>query len=224
LEFTGLTRTDAVNKQTEIEGDIAKSLGVSPHDVTIISITEVEVRRRRRLLAKKLVIVYEVKVQDEAAATALKNTMTSTTFKESIETNVESTTGVPVTVTATEPVVADTAATKAPAAGSLSSSGRQKSNTVKEPNKVSSSNHQLIVFVLVGVIICLCGIVTCCCCFFIYDKFVKKKKNADVIQRNQPQQKVIEIRNIPNPMATSNIDSDNRSDTEQAIAHHSVLI
>jgi hypothetical protein len=120
LEFTGLTKTEAEGKKTELQGDIAKSLGVSSTDVTIISITEVDVRRRRRLLAKKLVIVYEVKVKDEAAATALKTKMTSTEFKASIKTNVEATTGATVTVTAKTPVVADTTTTKAGTTGTVS--------------------------------------------------------------------------------------------------------
>jgi hypothetical protein len=120
LEFTGLTKAEADGKKTELEGDIAKSLGVSSTDVTIISITEVDVRRRRRLLAKKLVIVYEVKVKDEAAATALKTKMTSTEFKASIKTNVEATTGATVTVTAKTPVVADTTTTKAGTTGTVS--------------------------------------------------------------------------------------------------------
>jgi hypothetical protein len=114
LEFTGLTKAEADGKKTELEGDIAQSLGVSSTDVTIISIKEVDARRRRRLLAKKLVIVYEVKVKDEAAATALKTKMTSTEFKASIKTNVEATTGKTVTVTAKTPVVTDTTTTKAP--------------------------------------------------------------------------------------------------------------
>jgi hypothetical protein len=120
LEFTGLTLAEADGKKTELQGDIAKSLGVSSTDVTIISITEEDVRRRRRLLAKKLVIVYEVKVKDEAAATALKTKMTSTEFKASIKTNVEATTGKPVTVTAKTPVVADTTTTKAGTTGTVS--------------------------------------------------------------------------------------------------------
>jgi hypothetical protein len=64
--------------------------------------------------------VYEVKVKDEAAATALKTKMTSTEFKASIKTNVEATTGATVTVTAKTPVVADTTTTKAGTTGTVS--------------------------------------------------------------------------------------------------------
>jgi hypothetical protein len=64
--------------------------------------------------------VYEVKVKDEAAATALKTKMTSTEFKASIKTNVEATTGATVTVTAKTPVVADTTTTKPGTTGTVS--------------------------------------------------------------------------------------------------------
>jgi hypothetical protein len=128
LEFTGLTKTEADGKKTELEGDIARSLGVSATDVTIISITEVDVSRRRRLLAKKLVIVYEVKVKDEAAATSLKTKMTSDEFKASIKTNVEATTGATVTVTAKVPVVTDTTTTTAAAKAAVDAGVQLTSN------------------------------------------------------------------------------------------------
>merc|ERR1711871_774282 len=122
LEFTGLTKAEADSKKQEIEGDIAKSLGVSASDVTILSIKEVDTRRRR-LLAKKLVIEYEVKAKDDAAANALKTKMKGTAFKDSVTTKVGATTGKTITVVAKDPVVADapaTATTAAPKKGVVS--------------------------------------------------------------------------------------------------------
>jgi hypothetical protein len=120
LEFTGLTATQANGKKKELEGDIAKSLGVAASDVTIISIKEVDVRRRR-LLAKKLVIEYEVKAKDDTAANALKTKMTSTAFTDSVKTKVETTTGKTITVVAKQPEITDApVVTAAPKKGVVS--------------------------------------------------------------------------------------------------------
>merc|ERR1719231_407435 len=112
---TTTTKAVADGKKKEIEGDIAKSLGVAASDVTILSIKEVDARRRR-LLAKKLIIEYEVKAKDGAAADALKSKMKSSTFANSIKTKVSATTGKTISVVAKEPKVADAPATATTAA------------------------------------------------------------------------------------------------------------
>ena len=52
-------------------------------DVKIISITEVDVRRRR-LLAKKLIVVYEVGAKDDGAALAISDKMNSDAFADTL--------------------------------------------------------------------------------------------------------------------------------------------
>ena len=110
LQFTGLTKTVVESKKEEIKGDIATSLGVSTSDVTITSITEITATPlRRRLLMLSLtevVIEYEVNVADDAAASALKTTMASSTFTDTIVSSVATTTNVPmaiITVSASTP-------------------------------------------------------------------------------------------------------------------------
>ena len=99
LEFTGITKVEAESKKTEIEGDIAASLGIAASDVKIISITEVDVRRRR-LLAKKLIIVYEVGAKDDGAALAISDKMNSDAFADTLKTKVSTTTGKTISVVA----------------------------------------------------------------------------------------------------------------------------
>ena len=100
LEFSGdITVAEIENKRSEITNDIAQALGVQPDVVTIISITEVvDSSRRRRLLSTTIVIVYEVKVQDDAAAQDTKHLMESASFVGSIQTKVEVTTGKSISV------------------------------------------------------------------------------------------------------------------------------
>jgi len=104
LEFTGITKVEAESKKTEIEGDIAASLGIAASDVKIISITEVDVRRRR-LLAKKLIIVYEVGAKDDGAALAISDKMNSDAFADTLKTKVSTTTGKTISVAAKKPIL-----------------------------------------------------------------------------------------------------------------------
>lgn len=104
LEFTGITKVEAESKKTEIEGDIAASLGIAASDVKIISITEVDVRRRR-LLAKKLIIVYEVGAKDDGAALAISDKMNSDAFADTLKTKVSTTTGKTISVVAKKPIL-----------------------------------------------------------------------------------------------------------------------
>jgi hypothetical protein len=107
LEFSGdITVAEIENKRSEITNDIAQALGVQPDVVTIISITEVvDSSRRRRLLSTTIVIVYEVKVQDDAAAQDTKHLMESASFVDSIQTKVEVTTGKSISVVAKIPII-----------------------------------------------------------------------------------------------------------------------
>jgi len=125
LEFTGLTKAQVDGKKTEIEAGIARALGVAAADVTITSVTESE-SRRRNLLAKKVVISYEVKVKDDSAATALVSKMKGSDFETATKTEVATTLNVAedsITVSAKEPEVenADAKETKGDVSSAITS-------------------------------------------------------------------------------------------------------
>jgi len=129
LEFTGLTKTDVENKKNDIEADLARALGVNADDVTIVSISVVDARRRRNLLGNKIVILYEVKVKDDSAATALKAKMGGASFKADVKKDVTKSLGVDestITLTA-----------KTPSESSISTSTTKSGGTVIPPVNAS---------------------------------------------------------------------------------------
>ena len=112
-------------KKEDIKADLTKALGVNAGDVKIVSITEVDARRRRSLLAtKKIVIVYEVKVKNDSAAKALVTEMESDAYKAKVKAGVASSLNVDVstiTVTAEKPTESSTDSSTTTKAGTVSS-------------------------------------------------------------------------------------------------------
>lgn len=122
LEFTGLTKAQVDGKKKDIEAGIARTLGVAAADVTITSVTESE-SRRRKLLAKKVVISYEVKVKDESTATALVAKMKKSDFAAATKSEVATALNVAedsITISAKEPEV-ENAETKGDVSSAISS-------------------------------------------------------------------------------------------------------
>ena len=75
--------------------------------VTITSVTESE-SRRRRLLSKKVVVTYEVKVKGESAATTLVTKMNGSNFAAALKSEVATALNVDknsITLSAREPTV-----------------------------------------------------------------------------------------------------------------------
>ena len=117
--------TDVKAKKEDIKADLAKALGVNADDVEIVSISEVDARRRRSLLAtKKIVIVYKVKVKDDSAAKELVTKMESGAYKANVKAGVASSLNVDVstiTVTAEKPTESSTDSSTTTKAGTVSS-------------------------------------------------------------------------------------------------------
>jgi hypothetical protein len=105
LELSGLTLSIAISKQAEITKSLAITLGIDEKNVEIISITEIDARRMRRLLAKILSIIYEVKVQNEKEAASLEKVMKSSSFESTLASSISNTMGTSVSITAKDPVI-----------------------------------------------------------------------------------------------------------------------
>ncbi len=143
LEFTGLTKAQVDGKKTEIEAGIARALEVAAADVTITSVTESE-SRRRKLLAKKVVISYEVKVKDESTATALVSKMKKSDFADATKSEVATALNIAedsITISAKEPEVENAA--KKETKSDLSSTIVNSPNVIATALVLSTIFHNL---------------------------------------------------------------------------------
>ena len=86
MQLSGLPYSSVKNAKASFESAIAKTLGVSDKDVEIISIREINTRRRQ-LLATIIVIVYEVKAKDEQSKNSLETKMIAAAFTPNLKTN-----------------------------------------------------------------------------------------------------------------------------------------